>query len=287
MGELCSRGPCRARWAADAMRVALACWCPGARLQATRESMSARKRRMGKQASRGRAARTAAVGVRAEPRTGRVALLLFCALMVIYVANFRLLGSGDSIPTRLLPFSLLREGNLNLDEFTWAPRSDGRLPYYVHQLGQHTYSVSTIATAVVITPLYILPAWWLSAHGIGYDDVRARAVAVIMERISAAVLTALSASLLFVVLRRLTTWRWALALTLVYALGTSTWSISSQALWPHGLGELCLVILCAILLKPQPSTVNLVLAGLTAAVMVANRPQSVVLAVPTALFVLV
>ena len=64
-----------------------------------------------------------------------------------------------------------------------------------------------------------------------------------MERVSAALLTALSASLLFVVLRRLTTRRWALALTLVYALGTSTWSISSQALWPHALSELCLVIL--------------------------------------------
>ena len=38
------------------------------------------------------------------------------------------------------------------------------------------YSVSTIGTALVVTPLYVLPAWWLAANGIGYDDVRARVV---------------------------------------------------------------------------------------------------------------
>src|SRR4029453_4490158 len=137
------------------------------------------------------------------------------------------------------------------------------------------------------TPLYILPAWWLAANGVGYDDVRARIIAVLMEHVSAAVLTALSASLLFVVLRRLTTWQWALALTLVYALGTSTWSISSQALWAHALSELCLVVLCAIFLAREPSPGALVLAGLTAAVMVANRPQSIAFAVLALAFVLV
>jgi hypothetical protein len=98
-------------------------------------------------------------------------------------------------------------------------------------------------------------------------------------------LTALSASLLFLVLRRLTTWRWALVLAVVYALGTSTWSISSQALWAHGLSELCLVILCAIFLAPTPSAASFVGAGLTAAVMVANRPQAAMFAALALLFV--
>jgi hypothetical protein len=250
--------------------------------------MSARKRRVEQPAPRSTASRPAPAlrpGIAAGPRTWRVALLLFVLLWPIYVVNFRLLGAGDSIPTRLLPFSVLREGNLNLDEFSWERRSDGRLPYYVLQLGDHIYSVSTIATALVVTPLYVLPAWWLAAHGIGYDDVRARVVIVAMERIAAATLTALSASLLFVVLRRLTTWRWALALALVYALGTSTWSISSQALWAHGLSEVCLVILCALLLAPAPSRAAVAAAGLTAAVMVANRPQMAVFALLALLFV--
>src|SRR5262245_15718396 len=118
--------------------------------------MSARKRRIEHARPReaSRSAVTRAPAAAAEPRTGRVALLLFFTLFVVYAANFRLVGSGDSIPTRVLPFSILRQGNLDLDEFMWARRSDGRLPYYVHWSGGHIYSVSTIATAIVITPLY-------------------------------------------------------------------------------------------------------------------------------------
>ena len=213
-----------------------------------------------------------------EARIGRTAALLFVALLAVYVLNFRLLGSGDSLPTRVLPFSILREGNVDLDEFTWNRGPSGRLPYFVHQPDAHIYSVSTIATAVVVTPLYVLPAWWLAAKGISYDDVRARVIIVAMERVAAALLTALSAALLFIVLSRLTTRGWALALTLLYALGTSTWSIASQALWAHALAELCLVILCAILLRPTRSFAAAFAAGLTAAVMIANRPQMVVFA---------
>jgi len=198
---------------------------------------------------------------------------LFAALLAIYAVNFRLRGAGDSLPTRLLPFSVLREGDLDLDEFTWQRDADGRLPYYVHDHNGHIYSVSTLATALVVTPLYVAPAWWLAAHDVGYDDVRARVLIVVMERAAAALLAALSATLLFGVLCRLTDWRWALALALVYALGTSTWSISSQALWAHALAQLLLVVLCRVLIEPHPSTAALVVAGLAAALAVANRPQ--------------
>lgn len=252
--------------------------------------MSAHKRRVREPAQSATAPRPVtapAVAVAAAPRTGRGALLLFVALLVIYVANFRLLGAADSFATRVLPFSVLREGNLTLDEFSWVRLADGNVPYYLRLAGGHIYSGSTIATPLVVTPLYVLPAWWLAANGIGYDDVRARVLIVVMERIAAAALTALSASLLFVVLRRLTTWRWALALTLVYGLGTGTWSISSQALWTHALSELCLVILCALLLPPAPSRVAFAAAGFTAAAMVANRPQMIVFAVSALLFVCV
>jgi hypothetical protein len=203
---------------------------------------------------------------------------LFVALLAIYVLNFRLLGSGDSLPTRLLPFSILREGNLDLDEFTWEWSPTGHLPYYVHWNGQHIYSVSTIATSVIVTPLYIPPALYLSAAGISYDDVRARVIVVAMERIAAATLTALSATLLFLILQGLTTRRWAVVLTLLYALGTTTWVVSSQALWAHALSQLCLVVLCTVFIRPAPSRASVVLAGVVAGVGVANRPQMVVFA---------
>jgi hypothetical protein len=249
--------------------------------------MSARKRSPPRLPSAKPIPRVAVAQAGGAAPAWRGAVLLFAVLWPIYVANFRLLGAGDSLPTRALPFSVLREGNLTLDEFSWNRGPTGRLPYYVAQRGEHIYSVSTIATALVVTPLYVLPAWWLAAHGVSYDDVRARVLIAAMERIAAATETALAVALLFVVLRRLTTWRWALALALLCGLGTSTWSISSQALWGHGLSELCLVTLSLILLAPQPSRAALMAAGLTAAVMVANRPQMAVFAVPALLFVCV
>ena len=36
----------------------------------------------------------------------------------------RSIPSGDSVPARLLPFSILREGNLDLDEFNLGVRTE-------------------------------------------------------------------------------------------------------------------------------------------------------------------
>lgn len=214
--------------------------------------------------------------MRASPvSVPRTAVLLFAGLFAVYLVNARLLGAADSLPTRVVPFSIVREGNVDLDEFTWERQPNGRLQYYLRKRGEHIYSGSTMVTPVLISPLYLLPAWWLAAHRVSYDDVRARVIIVVMERCSAALLSALSASVLFVVLCRLTTRRWALALALTYALGTSTWSISSQALWSHAFGELALVLLCALLLVREPSRTALLAAGIIAFAAVANRPPMI------------
>ncbi len=217
-----------------------------------------------------------------QPSRRRVAALIFLGLSVLYFCNFRLRGSGDSLPTRALPFSILREGNLDLNEFTWAVTPNRAWPYYIHGQGpkgnRRFFSVSSIATSIVITPLYLLPSAWLAWNDIPYVDSRARAIMVLMEKLSAAILTALSAAVLFLALCRLTTDRWALALTLVYALGTSTWSISSQALWAHALGELCLALLCAVLASGGKGSGRLISAGLACILMVWNRPQMAIFA---------
>lgn len=213
--------------------------------------------------------------------TGRAAVVIFLGLLAVYCSNLRVLSSGDSLPTRVLPFSILREGNLDLNEFTWDRTWEGRLPYYLLGTGKHLYSMSAIATPVIVTPLYIVPAWLLAHYDIPYDDVRARVLIVVMERLSAAILTALSALFVFLTLDRLVSRNWAIAVTLVYGLGTSAWSISSQALWPHALAALTLSVLSWVFLAPggRPLSAALAaLAGLAAALAVANRPPMIVFA---------
>lgn len=204
-------------------------------------------------------------------------------LFAVYLSNLRVLAAADSIPTRLLPFSILREGNLNLDEFGWLWAKN--LPYYVRISGTHIYSGNTVALPLLLVPLYALPTWYLSAGEISYDDVRARVVIVAMERICAALLTTLAALLLYRILCRLVSWRWALALTLIYALGCNTWVIASQALWPHTLVGLAIVLLSFIFVSDSVSRVALIAAGLVTALMVAERPQTVGIAAVTTAFV--
>lgn len=226
-----------------------------------------------------------AAAVSDTARAGRAAALIFLGLLAVYCSNLRVLATGDNLPTRVLPFSILREGNLDLNEFTWERTRNGRLPYYLHSTGKHLYPVSTIATPLVITPLYVVPAWMLAHYGIAYDDVRARVLIVVMERLSAATLTALSAVLVFLTLDQLVSRRRAIALTIVYGLGTSAWSISSQALWPHALAALALSVLCWVFLTPGRGTPSYVLAGLAAGLAVADRPPMIVFALLAALYV--
>lgn len=212
-----------------------------------------------------------------------VAAILGVILFVIYLSNVRERSSADNIPTRLLPFSLLREGNLDLDEFEWL-RGDGKLPYYVRESGGRLYSGSPVVTSILVTPLYAVPAWLLSARSMSYDEVRVRLLIVAMERISAAALTALSASLLFACLCRLGDRRWALGLALTYALGTNTWAVSSQGLWTHTLSELGLAMLSLVLLRPNPSAAALAVAGTTIGAVVANRPPMLIFALLASVF---
>lgn len=215
--------------------------------------------------------------IRRWPSRRRVAAVLFIGLSVLYFCNFRLRGAGDSLPTRVLPFSILREANLDLNEFTWASLPERPWPYYIHAQGpaeeRRFFSVSSIATSIVVTPLYVLPSLWLAWGDVSYNDTRARVVMVLMEKASAALLAALSAVLLFLALCRITTERWALALTLLYALGTSTWSISSQALWAHALGEVCLAALCLLMARGGGSWRWYAAVGAACVLMVWNRAQ--------------
>ncbi len=224
------------------------------------------------------------------PSRRRTAALLFLALTALYFCNFRLRGAGDSLPTRALPFSILREGDLDLDEFTWTSLPERPWPYYIHAQGsegdRRFFSVSSIATSVVVTPLYILPTLWLAWNDIPYVDSRACVIAVVMEKLAAALLAALSATVLFLALCALTTETWALALALLYALGTSTWSISSQALWAHGLSEVCLAMLCLLLPRRSRSWQWIAAIGIVCSIMVWNRPQMAPFAAMTSLFLL-
>ena len=86
-------------------------------------------------------------------------------------------------------------------------------------------------------------------------------------------------SLLFVALCRVSDMaRGVVRSTLVYGLGTSTWSISSQALWPHALARADAGRSLRRLFCSRDRRGWMFVAGVVAAVGVANRPQMIVFA---------
>jgi hypothetical protein len=197
-------------------------------------------------------------------------------LFVIYLSNLRVLAAADSIPTRLLPFSILREGNLNLDEFSWLWAD--RLPYYVRFSDGHLYSGSTVALPLALVPLYALPTWYLVAADIGYDDVRARVLIVVMERCAALLTTAV---LLYRVMP-VVDWRWALADRDLCArqqhLGIASCAVATHLVdWCSSLAHIPRVGIA--------SRTALLCAGLLTALMVGERPQTLGIALVTMAFV--
>jgi hypothetical protein len=216
-------------------------------------------------------------------RRARHACFLGVFCFVVYLTNLRPMAAGDSIPARLLPFSILRERNLDLNEFPWLRRVRAT-PYFMHQTrdGRWLSSYPNI-TALLITPLWLPAVWWLQRHHIEDDDVRFRLVSVVMERGAAALITALSVVLLFLAAAAITTPELAMAISLVYAFGTNTWATSSQALWQHGFAELSLAGMSLFLLSADTWR-TAIAAGGFAALAVAGRPTMGIFTLLTVIF---
>lgn len=185
------------------------------------------------------------------PGAASTATLLCLLLLVIYNANFRLGPSGDTLPARFLPFSLVCDRTLYLDDWVrpylrGAYKDGGHFLTAAHG---HWMSSYPIVTPVLVSPLYIAPVWWLRSQPAAARQEAARLIARTMEKLSASLLAALSAAVLYLALLRITTPGAALLVTLVYALAANTWSTSSQALWLHALTQLSFAFLIWALLR--------------------------------------
>ena len=209
-------------------------------------------------------------------------VLFLCGfLFLLYNSNLRKLSTGDTIPTRLLPFSLLVDGSFYLDKWVEPHLERGLLygPYFVTESRGHWMSSYPILTSLVITPLYVVPAWWLSHQP---DAVPASTISLIadtMEKLSAGLIAALSAGVLYLALGRVVLPPGNLLIALTYGMASSTWSISSQALWTHGLTQLAFALLLWALLRDPASWNYGFWIGLALAIATANRLPNVLMAV--------
>jgi MFS family permease len=219
----------------------------------------------------------------APRRARRAALLLGAAAFVVYCSALREIHAGDTLPARLLPFSLVQQGNLDLDEFDWLRAAEPN-PYFLRLSadGAHWRSKYPVATPLLATPLAVPLAWWAAAHGIDNHDARFRLLTFIFERTAAALLGALTVAVTLLATREIAPWRWALAATLCAAFGSSLWPYS-LGLWQHPLAALATAATILMMVRP-PTPRRAFLMGAFASLGVAARPTMIVVLAVVTLF---
>jgi hypothetical protein len=210
-------------------------------------------------------------------------LILGLVCLLVYNANLRSISAGDTYPARYLPFGIWRYHSLLLDRLSTitAQGRSGTAYWIVPGRGGHAISLYPVVLPVLVAPLYLPAVAYLQARG--WTQQGLERTARIMEKLTASLLAAASAALLYLLLRRRAEPRTALLLTLAFAFGTTTWVISSQALWQHGLAELLLI--GALLLVTGPCTPRRALAaGILCGLIACNRPPDAILAAALGLY---
>lgn len=225
-------------------------------------------------------------------RSRSTAVALGVLLFVIYNANQRVIHIDDSVPARLLPFSLLVDHSLYLDHWVKPYVEHAHGPYGVYFAARsrgHWVSPYPIVTPVLITPLYVAPALWLSRQSppLIPGDIVFTALVDLMEKLSASLIAALSAVILYLVLCRVVSRCASVAIALAYAIASSTWTISSQALWKQSVAELGFAFTLWALVHEAEGRENLwppFWAGVGLAVTAANSPPDAVVALVLAVY---
>lgn len=165
---------------------------------------------------------------------------LFLVAFVLYLATNPLAAPGlisslDIVPTTLLPVSIIRERDFDLDEFLNHPvarERDWEKARWLVKIDDHHFSGYPVFTALLVAPLYLLPVV------LGLGPQSSLVAYTLLGKTAAALLAAASVVLVYLSLRLVASELTALCLSVVYAFASSTWTISSQVLWQHPASQL-------------------------------------------------
>jgi hypothetical protein len=168
-----------------------------------------------------------------------VALLLVAALLLVYNANGREIGSYDSQSTKFAARELLLRGTLSLNHVVGAAPAYAERPAFVlSRDGRYRSAFSPVPAILAAGIAY--PFWRA-----GILDIRSPAAPALIAVMAASLLTALAVALLYIAARRRVSRGRALAIAIALGVGTGFWPLVSQTLWQHETAILGLAIAVA------------------------------------------
>ncbi len=206
-------------------------------------------------------------------------IILFIVLYLAYnTIDGVWLMSGDTISASLIPIALLTNHNVYLD-FATAYISSPDFSYAFRFVEGHYVSLFPIVTPVLVTPIYAISNFistFFSNPSYGGNTL------FFLSKSAASFIAALTGVLVYLSGKELFSKRIAILTAFIFAFATSTWSISSQALWQHGTVELLLAALLYLIIKNEKkeSLVYIILMGILSGLFVFNRPPDSLLLIP-------
>ncbi len=202
---------------------------------------------------------------------------LFFLLFLIYIVNIRPI-IGDADVSNYVSISIIKEGDFDLDEFV-SYNTTGRIELKsVTKSNGHVVSIDDVGGAILAAPLFLIPV----VFGISSDSW----LIPFLGKIAAAILVALSALFLYYTLKKLTKEKYALFITLIYALATTSWSISSQGLWPHGPSQFSLTLALYFLVRGLKEKKYIIYSGFPLAFAVVCRSTNFLILIIFSIYVL-
>jgi hypothetical protein len=215
-------------------------------------------------------------------------IILFLFIFFCYNTVSFITMSGDTVPAGVLPLAIINDHSIFLDgPFIQGLLSDRihspDLDYAFPEVNGRTVSFFPIVTPLLVTPLYGFFSFlcWILNVPVSLSLVGEFA------KTSASCIAAASCVLVYLTGKELFTVKTALITTGVYAFATSTWSVSSQALWQHGTVQLLLILLiyCIIRDNRNHSLWTMVVMGIASGLFIFNRPPDAVLLIPVIVYI--
>ncbi len=201
----------------------------------------------------------------------RDGLLLFFAVLAVYWATFRVPGYSDPVWNTATAVSVASRGTADISPFVDDLRQ--KFPQYQRWLrydGDRAFAKYTL-----LTPICALPFFW-PASLLGMTE-RSWAVPY-LGKLAASFYAALSVVFLYLAARHIAQRRVALTVALVYALCTATFSVSSQALFQHGVSQFFLALALHCFFRAHENRKALPCMGIFLALSVWARPLNILLA---------
>ncbi|MBN1306144.1 MAG: hypothetical protein JXA13_17025 [Anaerolineales bacterium] len=222
---------------------------------------------------------------------GKRIVLLAAVSFIVFVVYVLcpVTTSTDSRWTPYIAMSILREKNVNLDEYVQLMEDQD---YRVFFEDGHIYSYFPLSVPLISVPYFwILEQYFNLRYSIDFStylsDYFPNATLARYEMFAASFVSALAAGIFFLMVSRRLSLRQSLLLTFLFAFSTPMLSTASRALWQHGFSVLFLVAAMWLALEPAEKPGWYFTTGLLLGLSYVIRPTNSIAIVFFSLYLLV